>query len=148
MQAQIRGIAKLDEENGAGFDIAQRVTDAMLTVDEAGDIDAFIDGVLDAGRKGPLKAEEMLHKPFIPRELSWLKSAEKYSKGGFGVYVVCTFLDAMTKEEGTFKTGAPNVVTAMYTFDQRGVFELDPPRAFVIRDKDTGNGTMYYLERA
>lgn len=147
MQEQIAGIAKLDDEMGGGFEIAQRVTDEMLSVD-TDDIDEFIDAVLAAGNSGPTKAENMLHKPFIPTKLSWHKSAEKFSQGGFGVYVICDYRNPVTMEDAIFSTGAPNIVTALFTFWQKGVFDLPNVPAFVIRDKDTGNGTMYYLERA
>lgn len=146
MAKQIQGIAKLESENGAGFEIAANVVDKMLSVD-SDDVDALIDGILSAGADGPMKAEDMEHKPFIIREIQWMKSAEQY-KEGFGVYAVVKAMGAIKMEDIMFTVGATNVVAALFAMDQKGVFESDNNPTLVIRSRPTPNGKLYYLERA
>lgn len=147
MVKQLQGIAKLEQENGSGFDIAANVVDKMLSV-ETDDIDALIDGVLSAGSDGPMKAEDMEHKPFIVRDVTWLKSAEAFEKGGFGTYAVVKAANPITMEDIIFSVGATNVVTALFTFWQKGVFESEKNPALVIRSRPTPNGKLFYLVRA
>lgn len=149
MVKQLQGIAKLDAENGSGFDIAANVIDKMLTVELDGDnFDAFIDGVLGAGSDGPLKAEDMEHKPFQVREIQWFKSAEQFTGGGFGTYAVVKATNPVTFDELIFSVGATNVVGTLFAFDQRGVFESDKNPILVIRSRPTPNGKLFYLARA
>lgn len=149
MVKKLQGIAKLESENGSGFDIAANVIDKMLTVELNGDdFDSFIDGVLGAGSDGPLKAEQMEHKPFQVREIQWFKSAEQFSSGGFGTYAVVKAVNPVTFEDIIFSVGATNVVGTLFAFDQRGVFESDHNPILVIRSRPTPNGTLYYLARA
>lgn len=147
MRKQLEGIAKIDADNGSGFDIAANVVDKMLTVDET-DIDALIDGILDAGKDGPLKAEDMEHKPFLVKEITWLKSSEAFSAGGFGVYAVVKAIGAIKMEELLFSVGAVNVVSALFAMDQKNVFDGDKSPTLVIRSRPVPNGKLFYLERA
>lgn len=147
MVKQLKGIAKIEDENGRGFDIAANVVDKMLTI-ESDDIDALIDGVLSAGEDGPLKAEDMEHRPFIVREITWLKSAEQFEKGGFGTYAVIKAANPITMEDILFSVGATNVVAALFAFWQKGVFESEKNPALVIRSRPTPNGKLFYLARA
>lgn len=147
MVKQLHGIAKLDSENGSGFEIAANVVDKILTVD-ADDIESLIDGILSAGSDGPMKAENMEHKPFIVREITWLKSAEQFKDGGFGVYAVVKAMGAIKMDELMFSVGATNVVAALFAMDQKGVFESENTPTLVIRSRPTPNGKLYYLERA
>jgi hypothetical protein len=149
MVKQLQGIAKLEADSGAGFDIAANVIDKMLTVDLNGeDFDSFIDGVLEAGSDGPLKAEDMEHKPFQVREIQWFKSAEAFATGGFGTYAVVKATNPVTFEDLIFSVGATNVVGTLFAFDQRGVFESDKNPLLVIRSRPTPNGRLFYLARA
>lgn len=147
MVKRLQGIAQMEADNGSGFDVAANVIDKMLTV-EADDIEAYIDGVLAAGNEGPLKAEDMEHKPFIVREIQWFKSAEAFSGSGFSTYVVVKASDPITLKDILFSTGATNVVTTLYAFDQRGVFEGDHNPALVIRSTPTPNGKLFRVARA
>lgn len=149
MVKQLQGIAKLESENGSGFDIAANVIDKMLTVELDGEnFDAYIDGVLGAGADGPLKAEDMEHKPFQVREITWFKSSEQFSAGGFGTYAVVKATNPVTFDEIIFSVGATNVVGTLFAFDQRGVFESDKNPILVIRSRPTPNGKLFYLARA
>lgn len=141
MVKQLQGIAKLESENGSGFEIAANVVDKMLSAES-------IDDILAAGQDGPLKAENMEHKPFLVRELSIHKSAEQFAEGGFGVYYVVTCNDAISLEEKVFSVGATNVVAALFAMDQKGVFESDENPMLVIRSRPTPGGKLFYLERA
>lgn len=147
MVKQLQGIAKLEQENGSGFDIAANVVDKILTV-ESDDMDALIDGVLSAGSDGPLKAEDMEHKPFIVRDITWLKAAEAFADGGFGTYAVVKAVNPITMEDILFSTGATNVVATLFAFWQKGVFESEKNPALVIRSRPTPNGKLFYLQRA
>lgn len=147
MQKKLAGIAKLDSENGGGFDIAQGVIDKMLTV-SAEDNDAFIDAVLNAGSDGPLKAEDMEHKPFMVKEITVYKSSESFAKGGFGTYLVVKAISPISLEEITFSVGATNVVGALFAFNERGIFESDSNPTLVIRSRPTPNGNLFFLVRA
>lgn len=149
MVKQLQGIAEIEAANGAGFDIAANVIDKMLTVElEDDNFDAYIDGVLGVGEDGPLKAEDMEHKPFQVREITWFKSAEAFAGGGFGTYAVVKATNPVTFDELVFSVGATNVVGTLFAFDQRGVFESDKNPLLVIRSRPTPNGKMYYLARA
>lgn len=147
MVKRLQGIAKMDAEGGSGFDIAANVIDKMLTVSEE-DNDAFIDAVLNAGSDGPLKAEDMEHKPFQVREIQWFKSAEAFSAGGFGTYAVVKATNPVTFDEIVFSIGATNVVGTLFAFDQRGIFESDKNPILVIRSRPTPNGKLFFLQRA
>lgn len=147
MVKRLQGIAKMDAEGGSGFDIAANVIDKMLTVSEE-DNDAFIDAVLNAGSDGPLKAEDMEHKPFQVREIQWFKSAEAFSAGGFGTYAVVKAMNPVTFDEIVFSIGATNVVGTLFAFDQRGIFESDKNPILVIRSRPTPNGKLFFLQRA
>lgn len=150
MVKQLRGIAKLEDENGRGFEIAANVVDKMLTVD-TDDIDALINEVLAAGEDGPLKAEDMEHKPFIVQGsdgITWLKSAEAFEKGGFGTYAVVKCMTPIKMEEIVFSVGATNVVAALYALWRKNVFDSDKNPILVIRSRPTPNGRLFYLARA
>ena len=140
MVKRLQGIAKLEAENGAGFDIAANVVDKMLSADS-------IDDILAAGKDGPLKAEDMEHKPFVVKELTIFKSAEAF-KEGFGVYYVVKCQDAVTLADKVFSVGATNVVAALFAMDEKGVFESEDNPTLVIRSRPVPNGKLYYLERA
>lgn len=149
MVKQLQNIAKMESENGSGFDIAANVIDKMLTIELDGDnFDSFIDGVLGAGADGPMKAEDMEHKPFQVREIQWFKSAEAFTAGGFGTYAVVKATNPVTFDEIIFSVGATNVVGTLFAFDQRGVFESDKNPILVIRSRPTPNGKLFYLARA
>lgn len=147
MVRHLQGMAKINADNGAGFDIAANVVDKMLTV-ETDDIEAYIDAVLEAGNDGPLKAEDMEGKPFTVQEVQFFKSAEMYSEDSLGTYSVAKVVDAISKKESLFSTGATNVVTTLYAFDQKGVFEGPHNPTLVIRSTPTASGKLYRVARA
>lgn len=141
MVKQLQGIAKLESDNGSGFEIAANVVDKMLAAET-------LDDILAAGKDGPLKAEDMEHKPFLVRELSIHKAADAFADGGFGVYYVVACSDAVSLADKVFSVGATNVVAALFAMDQKGVFETDENPTLVIRSRPTPNGKLFYLERA
>lgn len=147
MVKQLQFIAKNEAENGSGFEIAANVVDKMLSVD-SDDIDTLIDGIIGAGKDGPLKAEDMEHKPFLVREITWLKSAEAFKDGGYGVYAVVKAIGAVGMDELVFSVGATNVVAALFAMDQKAVFDGDKNPTLVIRSRPVPNGKLYYLDRA
>lgn len=147
MVKKLHGVAQLDSENGGGFEIAAGVIDKMLTVSEE-DNDAFIDAVLNAGSDGPMKAEDMEHKPFVVKEITVYKSAEAFEKGGFGTYLVVKATNPISFDDIVFSVGATNVVGSLFAFNERGIFESEQNPTLVIRSRPTPNGKLFYLARA
>src|SRR5512146_2321016 len=67
------------------FTIASEVADKILTA-------ADIDAVIDAAEGGPGDLTDLYGKAFkfVGGTLRWMRSAEKFRAGGFGVYAVFT----------------------------------------------------------
>jgi hypothetical protein len=149
MVKEMQGIAKLESENGSGFEVASKVIDGILQVEmQNDDVEAFIDDVLDAGNSGPLKVEDIEHQPFVIKEITWLKSAEAFADGGFGTYAVVTAMKVPSLEDLLFTTGATQVVGTLWKFWKAGVFESDKNPTLVVRGRPTPSGTLYRVFRA
>lgn len=133
-------------ESVDGFAVAADVADKILT---AGTVDA----VLDAAEGGPGDLADLVGKSFrfIGGQLRWMRSAEKFRSGGFGVYAVFT----ARLSDGTdvlVSTGAVNVVAQLRALQKpgMGVFGEDgevSERVFSVACRETANGTLFRLTR-
>lgn len=132
MRQNIASQARLDSE-GMAFDVASQIIDAIV---EAGSVEE----IFAANEKGPRDVREYAGQPFTLLEVAFLQSSERFREGGLGYYVV---FDVATDngERMTFSTGAPNVVSSFYRFQQLGkIGGSDPVRfKFALRESPNGN---------
>lgn len=123
------------------FDIAASVIDQILTANSAEEIFA-------ANESGPGDVANYLNVPMtMDGEPRYAKSAEKFSSGGLGFYVV---FDAITKsgEKVLLSVGASNVVASLRQMQRLGLFENGKEFWFQIRGRETPNGTLYTVHAA
>lgn len=141
LRDDILAIAKLDADQGAGFDVASRVIDEITKAETMEDIFA-------ANEQGPIKAEDLVNIPLSPFDISWHKSAEKFATGGLGVYgVLSAYKD--DGEEIVVSCGAPNLVASWRMMQLGGFINADDPQKgrHKITATDTPNGTLLRVGR-
>jgi hypothetical protein len=137
---EIKGRAELDSE-GNSFDIAAKVADKIM---EAGSIEAII----AAAEQGPEDLSDLVGVAFnFMGSLSYLKSADRFSEGGTGYYVVFQCRDTKGNDH-TVSTGAVNVMFQLRAFEKQGMFDnpdVLSSDVFTIKSRPTGRGELYWI---
>ena len=127
--------AQADGANG-NFEIAANVIDKIAQATSPEDIFA-------ANAAGPADMADYLHKNLNITDITVYKSAEKFSAGGMGTYVVMEgFMDG-TGEAFLLSTGAPNVVASVFRAQTAGFLSAEKPFRCQILGRETANGTLY-----
>lgn len=138
---ELKGLAKINEDNGSGFEIAAQVIDKMMEAET-------LDDILAAGQDGPLKAQDILHKPFMLMSCEYRTSDEKFRDGTLGVYVILNIRDAVTMADMVVGCGAPNVVAACRAMEKRGILDEDQEKPILcLRSRPTANGELLFLSK-